>query len=83
MKELLPSAVKDVGNVICSDGEKINNFLMVDKVRSAYFFFLFFLLILYIYASLQIQANLGDFRDFQTLHWLHAHITHGKRNGCH
>lgn len=31
VKELLPSAVKDVGNVICSDGEKINNFLMVDK----------------------------------------------------
>ncbi|XP_076732174.1 myelin regulatory factor-like protein [Maylandia zebra] len=31
VKELLPSAVKDVGDVICSDGEKINNFLMVDK----------------------------------------------------
>uniref|UniRef100_A0A3Q0SLM5 Myelin regulatory factor like n=1 Tax=Amphilophus citrinellus TaxID=61819 RepID=A0A3Q0SLM5_AMPCI len=31
VKELLPSAVKDVGDVTCSDGEKIHNFLMVDK----------------------------------------------------
>ncbi|XP_062299871.1 myelin regulatory factor-like protein [Scomber scombrus] len=31
VKELLPSAVKEVGDVTCSDGEKINNFLMVDK----------------------------------------------------
>ncbi|XP_054878069.1 myelin regulatory factor-like protein isoform X2 [Poeciliopsis prolifica] len=31
VKELLPSAVKDVGDVICSDGEVIENFLMVDK----------------------------------------------------
>ncbi|KAG7458344.1 myelin regulatory factor [Solea senegalensis] len=31
VKELLPSAVKEVGNVTCSDGETINNFLMVDK----------------------------------------------------
>lgn len=33
VKELLPSAVKEVGDVVCSDGEKIPNFLMVDKVR--------------------------------------------------
>lgn len=32
MKELLPSAVTQVGDVSCSDGEKIQNFLMVDKV---------------------------------------------------
>lgn len=32
VKELLPSAVKEVGDVTCSDGEKIDNFLMVDKV---------------------------------------------------
>lgn len=32
MKELLPSAVKDVGDVTCSDGETIPNFMMVDKV---------------------------------------------------
>ncbi|KAM7378567.1 hypothetical protein PAMA_013458 [Pampus argenteus] len=31
VKELLPSAVKEVGDVTCSDGEKIQNFLMVDK----------------------------------------------------
>lgn len=31
VKELLPSAVKEVGDVTCSDGEKIDNFLMVDK----------------------------------------------------
>ncbi|KAM6895328.1 myelin regulatory factor-like protein [Xenentodon cancila] len=31
VKELLPSAVKEVGNITCSDGEKIHNFLMVDK----------------------------------------------------
>ncbi|KAG7454423.1 hypothetical protein MATL_G00259550 [Megalops atlanticus] len=31
VKELLPSAVKEVGDVTCADGEKINNFLMVDK----------------------------------------------------
>ncbi|XP_034534964.1 myelin regulatory factor-like protein, partial [Notolabrus celidotus] len=31
VKELLPSAVKEVGDVSCSDGEKIQNFLMVDK----------------------------------------------------
>ncbi|XP_045895442.1 myelin regulatory factor-like protein [Micropterus dolomieu] len=31
VKELLPSAVKEVGDVSCSDGEKIPNFLMVDK----------------------------------------------------
>lgn len=35
MKELLPSAVKEVGDVSCSDGEKIHNFLMVDKVISS------------------------------------------------
>ncbi|XP_071357816.1 myelin regulatory factor-like protein isoform X2 [Trachinotus anak] len=31
VKELLPSAVKEVGDVTCSDGERIHNFLMVDK----------------------------------------------------
>ncbi|KAF7229480.1 myelin regulatory factor-like protein isoform X1 [Nothobranchius furzeri] len=31
VKELLPSAVKEVGDITCSDGEKIPNFLMVDK----------------------------------------------------
>ncbi|KAK6482366.1 myelin regulatory factor-like protein [Huso huso] len=31
VKELLPSAVKDVGDVVCTDGETIANFLMVDK----------------------------------------------------
>ncbi|XP_074481743.1 myelin regulatory factor-like protein [Sebastes fasciatus] len=31
VKELLPSAVTEVGDVNCSDGEKIHNFLMVDK----------------------------------------------------
>lgn len=35
VKKLLPSAVMDVGDVTCSDGEKIHNFLMVDKVDSA------------------------------------------------
>lgn len=38
VKELLPSAVKEVGDITCSDGEKINNFLMVDKVYSAFSF---------------------------------------------
>ncbi|RXM27232.1 Myelin regulatory factor-like protein [Acipenser ruthenus] len=33
VKELLPSAVKDVGDVVCTDGETIANFLMVDKTR--------------------------------------------------
>lgn len=32
VKELLPTAVKEVGDITCSDGEKIHNFLMVDKV---------------------------------------------------
>ncbi|XP_048825955.1 myelin regulatory factor-like protein isoform X2 [Brienomyrus brachyistius] len=31
VKELLPGAVREVGDVVCSDGEKIPNFLMVDK----------------------------------------------------
>ncbi|XP_036374053.1 myelin regulatory factor-like protein isoform X3 [Megalops cyprinoides] len=31
VKELLPSAVREVGDVTCSNGEKIENFLMVDK----------------------------------------------------
>ncbi|XP_029283887.1 myelin regulatory factor-like protein [Cottoperca gobio] len=31
VKELLPSAVTEVGDISCSDGEKIHNFLMVDK----------------------------------------------------
>ncbi|XP_069575304.1 myelin regulatory factor-like protein [Brachyistius frenatus] len=31
VKELLPFAVKEVGDVTCSDGERIHNFLMVDK----------------------------------------------------
>lgn len=35
VKELLPCAVKDVGDIAFSDGETINNFLMVDKVDGA------------------------------------------------
>ncbi|KAG7218918.1 hypothetical protein INR49_019418 [Caranx melampygus] len=35
VKKLLPSAVREVGDVTCSDGEKIHNFLMVDKVLPA------------------------------------------------
>ncbi|KAG2459926.1 CNOT2 protein, partial [Polypterus senegalus] len=31
--ELLPSAVKDVGEVTCTGGERIGNFLMVDKEK--------------------------------------------------
>uniref|UniRef100_A0A667XBT4 Myelin regulatory factor like n=1 Tax=Myripristis murdjan TaxID=586833 RepID=A0A667XBT4_9TELE len=31
VRELLPSAVTEVGDVMCADGEKIHNFLMVDK----------------------------------------------------
>ncbi|XP_018611210.2 myelin regulatory factor-like protein [Scleropages formosus] len=31
VKVLLPSAVREVGDVTCSDGEQIQNFLMVDK----------------------------------------------------
>ncbi|XP_064022271.1 myelin regulatory factor-like protein [Pogoniulus pusillus] len=31
VKELLPQAVKEAGDVACDDGEKIENFLMVDK----------------------------------------------------
>ncbi|KAL0967231.1 hypothetical protein UPYG_G00249480 [Umbra pygmaea] len=31
VKELLPAAVKEVGDITCSDGERIENFLMVDK----------------------------------------------------
>ncbi|KFW69593.1 Myelin regulatory factor-like, partial [Pygoscelis adeliae] len=31
VKELLPQAVREVGEVSCNDGEKIENFLMVDK----------------------------------------------------
>ncbi|KAM6290358.1 myelin regulatory factor-like protein [Porphyrio hochstetteri] len=31
VKELLPQAVREVGEVACNDGEKIENFLMVDK----------------------------------------------------
>ncbi|KAM4712356.1 myelin regulatory factor-like protein [Anableps anableps] len=31
VKELLPSAVMEVGDIVCSDGEIIENFLMVDK----------------------------------------------------
>ncbi|XP_065512676.1 myelin regulatory factor-like protein [Caloenas nicobarica] len=31
LKELLPQAVKEVGDVACDGGEKIENFLMVDK----------------------------------------------------
>lgn len=33
VKEVLPSAVKQVGEITCTDGEKIENFLMVDKVN--------------------------------------------------
>lgn len=35
VKELLPSAVMEVGDISCSDGQKICNFLMVDKVSSS------------------------------------------------
>ncbi|KAJ8269301.1 hypothetical protein COCON_G00119080, partial [Conger conger] len=31
VKEVLPSAVREVGDITCMDGEKIDNFLMVDK----------------------------------------------------
>nr|XP_019966141.1 PREDICTED: myelin regulatory factor-like protein [Paralichthys olivaceus] len=31
VKQLLPTAVKEVGDVTCTDGERIHNFLMVDK----------------------------------------------------
>uniref|UniRef100_A0A8B9B954 Myelin regulatory factor like n=1 Tax=Anser brachyrhynchus TaxID=132585 RepID=A0A8B9B954_9AVES len=31
VKELLPEAVREVGDIACNDGEKIENFLMVDK----------------------------------------------------
>uniref|UniRef100_A0A8K9XW02 Myelin regulatory factor like n=1 Tax=Oncorhynchus mykiss TaxID=8022 RepID=A0A8K9XW02_ONCMY len=31
VKELLPTAVKVVGDITCSDGRRIHNFLMVDK----------------------------------------------------
>nr|XP_006121658.2 myelin regulatory factor-like protein [Pelodiscus sinensis] len=31
LKELLPAAVKEVGDVTCENGEKVENFLMVDK----------------------------------------------------
>ncbi|XP_038009850.1 myelin regulatory factor-like protein isoform X1 [Motacilla alba alba] len=31
VKRLLPEAVREVGDVACNDGEKIENFLMVDK----------------------------------------------------
>ncbi|XP_038027841.2 myelin regulatory factor-like protein isoform X2 [Anas platyrhynchos] len=31
VKELLPEAVREAGDVACNDGEKIENFLMVDK----------------------------------------------------
>ncbi|KAM9169275.1 myelin regulatory factor-like protein [Pangshura tecta] len=31
VKELLPTAVKEVGDITCENGEKVENFLMVDK----------------------------------------------------
>uniref|UniRef100_A0A671K133 Myelin regulatory factor-like protein n=1 Tax=Sinocyclocheilus anshuiensis TaxID=1608454 RepID=A0A671K133_9TELE len=31
VRELLPSAVREMGNITCVNGEKIDNFLMVDK----------------------------------------------------
>ncbi|XP_067420132.1 myelin regulatory factor-like protein [Emydura macquarii macquarii] len=31
VKELLPTAVKEVGDITCDNGEKVENFLMVDK----------------------------------------------------
>ncbi|XP_076860635.1 myelin regulatory factor-like protein [Brachyhypopomus gauderio] len=31
VRELLPMAVREVGDITCSDGQKIQNFLMVDK----------------------------------------------------
>lgn len=36
VKEVLPNAVKQVGEITCTDGEKIENFLMVDKVNGHY-----------------------------------------------
>ncbi len=33
VKQVLPDAVKETGDVILSDGEKIENFLVVNKVR--------------------------------------------------
>lgn len=34
VRELLPTAVREVGDVAYSDGQKIHNFLMVDKVST-------------------------------------------------
>ncbi|KAG9280515.1 myelin regulatory factor-like protein [Astyanax mexicanus] len=31
VRELLPTAVREVGDITCSDGQKLHNFLMVDK----------------------------------------------------
>lgn len=37
VRELLPTAVREVGDVTCADGQKIPNFLMVDKVNTLIF----------------------------------------------
>lgn len=34
VRELLPTAVTEVGDLTCADGETIPSFLMVDKVSS-------------------------------------------------
>lgn len=34
VKELLPSAVREMGDVTCVNGETIHHFLMVDKVSA-------------------------------------------------
>ena len=33
VQEVLPNAVKEVGDITCTDGKEIKNFLMVDKVN--------------------------------------------------
>lgn len=35
VQEILPRAVREVGDVTCENGETLENFLMVDKVTSA------------------------------------------------
>lgn len=35
MKEILPEAVKDTGDLVFSNGKTLENFLVVNKVRSS------------------------------------------------
>lgn len=35
VQEILPRAVREVGDVTCENGETLENFLMVDKVTPA------------------------------------------------